>query len=67
MATLYQRLNGTINTSNSFPNPPETNRLLGQGVELERAVETDRPKEQSRGSEDEDVRTFPPARLVINI
>lgn len=70
MATLYQRFNGKINTGNSFPEPPEASRLLGQGSEVERAAETVRPRLQhphSRSSEDEDVRTFPPARLVINI
>lgn len=68
MATLYQRFNGKINTGNSFPKPPETSRLLGQGGEVEQAAESVRPRLQhphSRNSEDEDVRTFPPALLVI--
>lgn len=59
MASLYQRFNGKINTSNSFPNPPEASRLLGQGGEVEPAAESLRPRLQhprSRHSEDEDVR-----------
>lgn len=70
MATLYQRFNGKINTGNSFPKPAEASRLLGQDGGLDRAAETVRPRLQhphSHSSEDEDVRTFPPARLVINI
>ncbi|KAF6085740.1 dipeptidyl peptidase like 6 [Phyllostomus discolor] len=34
MASLYQRFTGKINTSRSFPAPPEASRLLGgQGPE----------------------------------
>uniref|UniRef100_A0A8C9Y1I9 A-type potassium channel modulatory protein DPP6 n=1 Tax=Sander lucioperca TaxID=283035 RepID=A0A8C9Y1I9_SANLU len=43
MASLYQRFTGKINTNKSFPNPPEASHLLGQGVEGERAVESQRP------------------------
>lgn len=36
MASLYQRFTGKINTSRSFPAPPEASRLLGgQGPEDE--------------------------------
>lgn len=59
MASLYQRFNGKINTSNSFPNPPEASHLLGQGGEVEPAAESLRPRLQhphSRHNEDEDVR-----------
>lgn len=69
MASLYQRFTGKINTNSSFPNPPEASRLLGQGVEGERAVaaaaaaaaESQRPRPQhqyGRRSEDEDVRNM---------
>nr|KAF6277045.1 hypothetical protein mMyoMyo1_004094 [Myotis myotis] len=38
MASLYQRFTGKINTSRSFPAPPEASRLLGgQGPEDEGA------------------------------
>lgn len=72
MASLYQRFNGKINTSNSFPNPPEASRLLGQGGEVEPAAESLRPRLQhphSRHSEDEDVRiclTFTAHRQIQN-
>lgn len=29
MASLYQRFTGKINTTNSFPHPPEASHLLG--------------------------------------
>ncbi|XP_061835469.1 A-type potassium channel modulatory protein DPP6-like isoform X2 [Nerophis lumbriciformis] len=32
MASLYQRFTGKINTTNSFPQPPEASRLLGAQV-----------------------------------
>ncbi|XP_015812358.3 A-type potassium channel modulatory protein DPP6 isoform X1 [Nothobranchius furzeri] len=32
MASLYQRFTGKINTTNSFPHPPEASRLLGGQV-----------------------------------
>ncbi len=32
MASLYQRFTGKINTSNSFPHPPEASHLLGGQV-----------------------------------
>lgn len=63
MASLYQRFTGKINTNNSFPNPPEASHLLGQGVEGERAAESQPPRIQhqySRHCEDEDVRNFSP-------
>lgn len=63
MASLYQRFTGKINTNSSFPNPPEASHLLGQGVEGERAAESQRPRLQhqySRHCEDEDVRNLSP-------
>uniref|UniRef100_A0A8C4I6G4 A-type potassium channel modulatory protein DPP6 n=1 Tax=Dicentrarchus labrax TaxID=13489 RepID=A0A8C4I6G4_DICLA len=67
MASLYQRFTGKINTNNSFPNPPEASHLLGQGVEGERAAESQPPRIQhqySRHCEDEDelVGSNPPQR-----
>uniref|UniRef100_A0A665X3X6 A-type potassium channel modulatory protein DPP6 n=1 Tax=Echeneis naucrates TaxID=173247 RepID=A0A665X3X6_ECHNA len=68
MATLYQRFTGKINTNKSFPNPPEASHLLGQGVEGERATESQRPRPQHqhqhrRHCEDEDlVGSNPPQR-----
>lgn len=56
MASLYQRFTGKINTSASFPGPPEASRLLGA---REKATRSPEPKhEQRRGTarEDEDVR-----------
>ncbi|KAL7879436.1 hypothetical protein SRHO_G00016900 [Serrasalmus rhombeus] len=35
MASLYQRFTGKINTSKSFPHPPEASHLLGGQVEGE--------------------------------
>lgn len=32
MASLYQRFTGKINTTNSFPHPPEASHLLGGQV-----------------------------------
>ncbi|KAM7369661.1 hypothetical protein PAMP_010965 [Pampus punctatissimus] len=58
MASLYQRFTGKINTNKSFPNPPEASHLLGQSVEGERPVESQRARLQHqyrRQSEDEDV------------
>uniref|UniRef100_A0A8D0GA28 Uncharacterized protein n=1 Tax=Sphenodon punctatus TaxID=8508 RepID=A0A8D0GA28_SPHPU len=48
MASLYQRLSGKINTSRSFPLPPEASHLLGaQGAEEDRAAgKTSRPLQQ---------------------
>lgn len=66
MASLYQRFTGKINTSNSFPHPPEASRLLGgQVADEENAAKTTqqlvdgRPHVQYRKKclrEDEDVR-----------
>lgn len=68
MASLYQRLTGKINTNNSFPDPPEASRLLGHGVEGERAVENQRPPLQyRRHCEDEDVRNLTPSHLVAPV
>ncbi|KAI9513764.1 hypothetical protein NQZ68_039698 [Dissostichus eleginoides] len=55
MAALYQRFSGRINTNKTFPNPPEANHLLGQGVDGERAAESTRARAQNRQHrEDED-------------
>uniref|UniRef100_A0A668AQ35 A-type potassium channel modulatory protein DPP6 n=1 Tax=Myripristis murdjan TaxID=586833 RepID=A0A668AQ35_9TELE len=67
MASLYQRFSGKINTNKSFPNPPEASHLLGQGVEEEKAVRTQRLRLQHqyrRHCEDEDelVGSNPPQR-----
>uniref|UniRef100_A0A8D0CX08 A-type potassium channel modulatory protein DPP6 n=1 Tax=Sander lucioperca TaxID=283035 RepID=A0A8D0CX08_SANLU len=65
MASLYQRFTGKINTNKSFPNPPEASHLLGQGVEGERAVESQRPLlryRQHGEDEDELVGSNPPQR-----
>uniref|UniRef100_A0A7N6BPN8 A-type potassium channel modulatory protein DPP6 n=1 Tax=Anabas testudineus TaxID=64144 RepID=A0A7N6BPN8_ANATE len=67
MASLYQRFTGKINTNKSFPDPPEASRLLGQSVEGDRAVESQRPGSQHqhrRHCEDEDelVGSNPPQR-----
>ncbi|KAG9273655.1 dipeptidyl aminopeptidase-like protein 6 isoform X1 [Astyanax mexicanus] len=35
MASLYQRFTGKINTSKSFPHPPEASHLLGGQVEVD--------------------------------
>lgn len=68
MASLYQRFNGKISTTNSFPHPPEASRLLGgQVADEENAAKTPqqladgRPHVQYRkksAREDEDVRHF---------
>lgn len=68
MASLYQRFTGKINTTNSFPQPPEASRLLGgHVVEDENAAKSPqqrvdgRPPVQYRKKcvrEDEDVRTL---------
>uniref|UniRef100_A0A8D3BFP8 Dipeptidyl-peptidase 6b n=1 Tax=Scophthalmus maximus TaxID=52904 RepID=A0A8D3BFP8_SCOMX len=45
MASLYQRFTGKINTSNSFPHPPEASRLLGgQAADEESAAKS--PQQQ---------------------
>ncbi|MCI4377808.1 hypothetical protein PGIGA_G00207790 [Pangasianodon gigas] len=54
MASLYQRFTGKINTSASFPGPPEASRLLGA---REKATKSPEPRpERRRGTarEDED-------------
>lgn len=66
MASLYQRFTGKINTTNSFPHPPEASHLLGgQVADEENAAKTPqqladgRPHVQYRKKclqEDEDVR-----------
>uniref|UniRef100_A0A3Q0ST04 A-type potassium channel modulatory protein DPP6 n=1 Tax=Amphilophus citrinellus TaxID=61819 RepID=A0A3Q0ST04_AMPCI len=67
MASLYQRFTGKINTNKSFPNPPEASHLLGQGVEGEKATESQRPRFQQHRrprceDEDELVGSNPPQR-----
>uniref|UniRef100_A0A4W6DHW8 Dipeptidyl-peptidase 6b n=1 Tax=Lates calcarifer TaxID=8187 RepID=A0A4W6DHW8_LATCA len=74
MASLYQRFTGKINTTNSFPHPPEASHLLGgQVADEENAVKTPqqlvdgRPHVQYRKKclrEDEDdlVGSAPPQR-----
>lgn len=66
MASLYQRFTGKINTSNSFPHPPEASHLLGGQVPEEESKAgksphhpSSRPPVQYRkrnACEDEDVR-----------
>ncbi|MEE6467305.1 hypothetical protein FKM82_007199 [Ascaphus truei] len=64
MASLYQRLSGKINTSRSFPFPPEASHLLGgQSKEEDNAEKTSRPLQEARAcyqyqprNEEEDVR-----------
>lgn len=68
MASLYQRFTGKINTTNSFPHPPEASHLLGgQVADEENATKTPqqlvdgKPHVQYRKKclqEDEDVRTL---------
>uniref|UniRef100_A0A673CPP2 Dipeptidyl-peptidase 6b n=1 Tax=Sphaeramia orbicularis TaxID=375764 RepID=A0A673CPP2_9TELE len=44
MASLYQRFTGKINTTNSFPHPPEASHLLGgQVADEENAAKTPQP------------------------
>ncbi|KAM7379360.1 hypothetical protein PAMP_004922 [Pampus punctatissimus] len=44
MASLYQRFTGKINTTNSFPHPPEASHLLGgQVADEENATKTPQP------------------------
>uniref|UniRef100_A0A8C6STG9 A-type potassium channel modulatory protein DPP6 n=1 Tax=Neogobius melanostomus TaxID=47308 RepID=A0A8C6STG9_9GOBI len=67
MASLYQRFSsGTIETSKSFPNPPEASHLLGQSAEGERGPESHRARLQQqyrRQHDDEDlVGSNPPQR-----
>uniref|UniRef100_A0A3B4TXZ7 Dipeptidyl-peptidase 6b n=1 Tax=Seriola dumerili TaxID=41447 RepID=A0A3B4TXZ7_SERDU len=74
MASLYQRFTGKINTTNSFPHPPEASHLLGgQVADEENAAKTTqqlvdgRPHVQYRKKclrEDEDdlVGSAPPQR-----
>ncbi|XP_026792335.3 dipeptidyl aminopeptidase-like protein 6b isoform X1 [Pangasianodon hypophthalmus] len=64
MASLYQRFTGKINTSASFPGPPEASRLLGA---REKATKSPEPRpERRRGTaredEDELVGSAPPQR-----
>ena len=66
MASLYQRFTGKINTTNSFPHPPEASHLLGgqvtdeeNGGKTPQQINDGRPHAQSRKKclrEDEDVR-----------
>lgn len=68
MASLYQRFSGKINTTNSFPHPPEASHLLGgQVVDEDNAAKTPQPHIDGRPhvqlqyrkkcvKEDEDVR-----------
>ncbi|XP_054889299.1 dipeptidyl aminopeptidase-like protein 6 isoform X1 [Poeciliopsis prolifica] len=74
MASLYQRFTGKINTTNSFPHPPEASRLLGgqvadeengsksphQGAEGRAHVQ--HRKKCSREDEDDLVGSAPPQR-----
>uniref|UniRef100_A0AAQ4RKR5 Dipeptidyl-peptidase 6b n=1 Tax=Gasterosteus aculeatus aculeatus TaxID=481459 RepID=A0AAQ4RKR5_GASAC len=74
MASLYQRFNGKISTTNSFPHPPEASRLLGgQVADEENAAKTPqqladgRPhvqyrKKSAREDEDDLVGSAPPQR-----
>ncbi|XP_072268686.1 A-type potassium channel modulatory protein DPP6 isoform X1 [Pyxicephalus adspersus] len=74
MASLYQRFTGKINTSRSFPMPPEASHLLGgQNAEEDTAGKTSRPPPETRPSyqyqarhdceeEDELVGSNPPQR-----
>lgn len=60
MASLYQRFTGRINTSSSFPQPPEASHLLGGQLEDENPARTPQLQHvHSRKTclrEDEDVR-----------
>lgn len=47
MASLYQRFTGKINTTNSFPHPPEASHLLGGQV----ADEENGTKSSHQGAE----------------
>ncbi|CAH2282018.1 dipeptidyl aminopeptidase 6 isoform X1 [Pelobates cultripes] len=74
MASLYQRFTGKINTSRSFPVPPEASRLLGgQSTEDDSVGKTSRPPQETRATyqyqprndceeEDELVGSNPPQR-----
>ncbi|XP_037550101.1 dipeptidyl aminopeptidase-like protein 6 [Nematolebias whitei] len=68
MSSLYQRFAGKINTSESFPNPPEANHLLGRGGDAERAAGSHRARLQHRSQrahcddEEELVGSNPPQR-----
>ncbi|XP_060051664.1 dipeptidyl aminopeptidase-like protein 6 [Erinaceus europaeus] len=71
MASLYQRFSGKINTSRSFPAPPEASRLLGgpgseeDGAKPPAAPAAPRLRYQARGDrddEDELVGSNPPQR-----
>ncbi|XP_042285767.1 dipeptidyl aminopeptidase-like protein 6 [Thunnus maccoyii] len=49
MASLYQRFTGKINTTNSFPHPPEASHLLGgQVADEENAAKTPQPLADGR-------------------
>lgn len=68
MASLYQRFTGKINTTNSFPQPPEASRLLGgQVADDENAAKPAQQHADGRAhvqyrkkclQDDEDVRRF---------
>lgn len=68
MASLYQRFTGKINTTNSFPQPPEASRLLGgQVADDENAAKPAQQHVDGRAhvqyrkkclQDDEDVRRF---------
>ncbi|CAG07623.1 unnamed protein product [Tetraodon nigroviridis] len=68
MASLYQRFTGKINTTNSFPQPPEASRLLGgQVADDENAAKAAQQQVDGRAhvqyrkkalQDDEDVRRF---------
>ncbi|XP_034411486.1 dipeptidyl aminopeptidase-like protein 6 [Cyclopterus lumpus] len=72
MASLYQRFNGKISTTNSFPHPPEASHLLGGQVTDEEAktpqqLVDGKPhgqyrKKSSREDEDDLVGSAPPQR-----
>ncbi|KAM3866400.1 A-type potassium channel modulatory protein DPP6-like [Diretmus argenteus] len=73
MASLYQRFTGKINTSNSFPHPPEASHLLGgQVADEENAGKTPGPpdgrphvqyrKKSAREDEDDLVGSIPSQR-----
>ncbi|KAM9308848.1 A-type potassium channel modulatory protein DPP6 [Gastrophryne carolinensis] len=73
MASLYQRFTGKINTSRSFPMPPEASHLLGGQNAEEDTGKTARPPPETRPSyqyqarndceeEDELVGSNPPQR-----
>nr|XP_057922438.1 dipeptidyl aminopeptidase-like protein 6 isoform X1 [Doryrhamphus excisus] len=71
MASLYQRFTGKINTTNSFPQPPEASRLLGTQVADEESknpqlvdsrLHVQCRKKSMREDEDDLVGSAPPQR-----